>query len=388
MRLQMILPRVDAAVISPPEVCPYEGCSSRHFRLHQCVEKRVRDLHVDEVRAHRYACLGCGRTFRVYPTGVDHHATSQRVRGLGVMLYLLGLSYGATSLVLEALDVYQAKSTVYLAVQEAAERVPGLRRGGFLTGIRTPALGADVTSVKCQGKWLQLGLMVDSIQGMVLSIEALPAEDAQALEAWIRPVADLVGADLLVTDDADALKRVADALALSHQVCTNHVRRNTEALVEELRAQLREDGEGSLEAIGVRANQAEADLSQLREWMATRRREQVTDLQEMHLRYAHAPAPRAGERATFAYRMRQLTLDRWELWPRLTTYRVWRGSGGERVDGTNNASERAIGWWLKERYRTMRGYKRVRSALNVSSLLAYCGNALDRGGVDLSDLVA
>jgi len=94
--------------------------------------------------------------------------------------------------------------------------------------------------------------------------------------------------------------------------------------------------------------------------------------------------------------MRLLTLDRWELWPRLTTelwprlttYRWWRGSAGERVDGTNNACERAIGWWIKERYRTMRGYKRVQSALNVSRLIAYCGNALDRGGVDLAELIA
>ena len=388
MRLQMILPRVDPSVIRLPEVCPYEGCTSRRFRLHQRVAKPVRDLHVDEVRAQRYACLGCGRTFRVYPAGVDHHATSQRVRGLGVMLYLLGLSYGATSLALEALDVYQAKSTVYLAVQAAAERVPGLRQGAFLTGIRTPALGADITSVKCKGAWLHLGLMVDDIRGIVLTIDELKAEDAQTLTAWIRPVAQVVGAELLVTDDADAFKPVADELAIPHQVCTNHVRGNTEALVEELLAGLQEDADGSLAAIGVSASQAEADLRQMGEWLLTRRPEQVADLKEMHLRYAPAAAPRPGERATFAYRMRLLTLDRWELWPRLTTYRWWQGSAGVRVGGTNNACERAIGWWIKERYRTMRGYKRVQSALNVSRLIAYCGNRLDRGGVDLAELVA
>jgi hypothetical protein len=32
--------------------------------------------------------------------------TSQRAKGLGVMLYLLGLSYGVVSLALEALGVY------------------------------------------------------------------------------------------------------------------------------------------------------------------------------------------------------------------------------------------------------------------------------------------
>jgi hypothetical protein len=37
------------------------------------------------------------------------------------------------------------------------------------------------------------------------------------------------------------------------------------------------------------------------------------------------------------------------LWSRLTRYRKWRGSNDEQLDGTNNACERAIGWWIKER---------------------------------------
>jgi transposase-like protein len=45
------------------------------------------------VPAHRYRCLRCKRTFRVYPQGVTHAQTSQRVKGLAVLLYLLGLSY-------------------------------------------------------------------------------------------------------------------------------------------------------------------------------------------------------------------------------------------------------------------------------------------------------
>jgi len=36
----------------------------------------------------------------------------------------------------------------------------------------------------------------------------------------------------------------------------------------------------------------------------------------------------------------------------------------------------------------MRGYKRVESAVNVSRLLAWCGNHLDRGGADLALLLA
>jgi len=56
--------------------------------------------------------------------------------------------------------------------------------------------------------------------------------------------------------------------------------------------------------------------------------------------------------------MRNLFMDRWNLWPRLTFYRNWKDEdGNEMIDGTNNHCERAIGWWIKERYRSMRGYK-------------------------------
>jgi hypothetical protein len=94
---------------------------------------------------------------------------------LGVLLYLLGLSYGAVSLALDALGVYMCKTSVYEAVQAVAEKVPGLKRQAVFGGLRTPALGSDVTSVKCKGEWLHLGLTVDDTTGLVLSIDELSA---------------------------------------------------------------------------------------------------------------------------------------------------------------------------------------------------------------------
>ena len=94
MRLKLILPQVVPTELEPPLLCPYEGC---------------------------------GRTSRVYPKGVTKAQMSLRVKGLGVLLYLLGLSYGAVSLALDALGVYMCKSRVYDAVRAAAQRVPGLK---------------------------------------------------------------------------------------------------------------------------------------------------------------------------------------------------------------------------------------------------------------------
>jgi hypothetical protein len=111
-------------------------------------------------------------------------------------------------------------------------------------------------------------------------------------------------------------------------------------------------------------------------------------VQALYERYASASPSKKGKPASIAYRMRNLFLDRWNLWPRLTFYRTWKDSDGLPIlDGTNNADERAIGWWVKERYRTMRGYKREQSALNVSRLIAYCGNHLT-AGLDLATLMS
>ena len=73
------------------------------------------------------------------------------------MLYLLGLSYGAVSLALEALGTFLSKSSVYEAVQRyrtGAERVPGMKRREVFAGQKTAALGSDVTSVEVKGEWL------------------------------------------------------------------------------------------------------------------------------------------------------------------------------------------------------------------------------------------
>jgi len=388
MRLRLLLPRVEPSEMTAPTLCPYEGCEGRHFRFHQAVPKALRDTVYPEVRAQRYACLRCKKTFRVYPTGVTEQQTSQRVQGLAVMLYLLGLSYGAVSLALEALGVYLCKSRVYDVVQAAAERVPGLKREAVFEGLRTPAVGGDITSVKCNGRWLPLGLTVDDTTGLVLTIDELSGEDAETLTAWLEPIATAVGAELLVSDDADAFKIVAEELALEQQVCKSHVGRNTDTLIENWLPLAAQDADGSLGVIGVAPEQAVADLARLGELIHSRQPDEEDELRTFHLRYLQAAPPRKGEQASLAYRLRLLFLDRWNLWPLLTRYRTWQGPQGETIDGTNNGAERAIGWWIKERYRTMRGYKRSQSAVNISRLLAWAGNHLKTGGADLALLIA
>ena len=73
----------------------------------------------------------------------------------------------------------------------------------------------------------------------------------------------------------------------------------------------------------------------------------------------------------YRYRMRLLTLDWSENGARLALYQSWRGEHNEKLDGTNHAKKQVIGQCVKERYRTIRGYKRNNSILNVSSLIGW-----------------
>ena len=388
MRLKLLLPDVEPKKFDVPKECPHPGCHGMRFYARQEVGKRVVDVRHQEVTAWRYECLKCGRTFRVYPQGVGSQQISKRVIGMAIMLYLLGLSYGAVEIVLASLMVGIGKSSVYRAVQAVAEKVPGMKRKQLLEGYKTKAIGADVTSVRCNGEWLPIGIVVDATNGLVLSIDELPGEDAEQLKAWLEPIMEAVDADVLVSDDADGFKKVADETGRSHQVCKSHVVRNTEALVAELSGILQAGQDQSLEAIGVSIQQALEDLKRLKELIHSRQPAEQTELETLCLRYAQARKPGKGKKHDVAYRLRNLFLDRWNLWPRLTFYRTWKNEYGCVIlDGTNNDCERSIGWWIKERYRSMHGYKRTESALNVSRLTAFAGNSLSRG-LRLADLIA
>jgi hypothetical protein len=244
--------------------------------------------------------------------------------------------------------------------------------------------------VRCAGQWLTVGISVDAVAGTVLSLDLLPNGETATLAAWVQDLATVLGAEVLVSDDADGFKSAADAAGLLQQVCTAHVRRNTAAWVEAISPALATDADGSLATIGVPPAQALADCQDLLRLMTERHPtpDATATLTTIHRRYLGATPPAKGEAMSLAYRLRLFRLDRGNRWGRLTRYRTWDGPDGEMLDGTTTACERAIGWWIKERYRSLRGYKRPRSVLHVSRLIAAMGNALNSSGFALAEIIA
>lgn len=378
MHLSVRLPKVLPDQIQSPRRCPLKPdnkrCKGRHFKLHQVVcRKPLRDTKYSEVIAHRYRCLKCHGSFRVYPQGVSNDQLSQRLQALSVLLYILGLSYQGVADLLESLEHPIAKGTAYNNVQAAGQQVKRLRkaREKALAG-KVKVLGADLTHVKCAGKDTLVAVATAVLTGEPLAFEILEAETAFRIEHWLKDFAHVLGAEILVTDDADGLKTVADHLGLKHQICRAHVNRNVHDLIAALGTKALEHPQPvPWELTGLTVDQFLEDLDTVEWIIKSMPANGQAQLQALAARYQGAPPPAIGKKATMWYRMRLLTLDWSENWARLALYQAWRGEQNETLDGTNNASEQVIGQCVKERYRTMRGYKRRASVLNVSHLIGW-----------------
>jgi transposase-like protein len=394
MHLSVRLPQVVPDSIQTPVTCPWRvgkrpsrPCSGRHFKLHQVqCDKPLRDLRHQRVQSHRYRCLSCQRTFRVYPCGVSAAQQSSNLKALSVLLYVLGLSYLGVSDLLNALGQPVSKSTVYNNVQAAGARAIELRAQWLNQhGASIKILGIDCTHVKRLGEDTIVAVASAILTGEALSIEVLADESAESLTHWAQTLATSLQAEVLVTDDADAMKTVADTLGLDHQVCRAHVNRNVHDLIASLGTKALEHPDRVPGKSGLSVPQFLDDLQQLEEVIKGLPHDGQQQLDLLATRYQTAPPPLSGHKASMWYRMRMLTLDWSENWSRLTRFQSWRGTHDETMDGTNNVTEQVIGQRVKERYRSMRGYKRKASILNVSGLIGWLG--MQPAGYDLGAVV-
>jgi len=382
MRIQVRLPKVEPEEYEKPTQCPYAGCNGRSFKRHglQGEKKPLRDPQYPEVLAYRYTCLTCGQTHRVYPRGVGNDQQSDGLKAMSVLLYVLGLSYGAVQDFLDALGVSIAKTTVYENVQAAGVVSRWLQRRDLMRGEVRKVIGSDGTYVKVKGEMVAIQIVVDNRNSELLGLEIISSENIPEVTKLVRRVAKRVQAEVLVSDDLDTYKEVADQEELDHQICRSHVKRNVDALAAELEERL-EAGEAPPVGTTLSADGALQDLETLRRLVRERPADGEEQLAELAEQYQEVPAPKVGERHTVWYRLRMLITRLWDRWYRLTL-----DQRRKDLDGTNNSAERMIGWWCKERYRTMRGYKRTKSIRNVVTLTARMG--VRSGSYDMAELYA
>jgi len=281
---------------------------------------------------------------------------------LAILMYGLGLSCSAASHLLGALGAEVSKVTVWRDAQEAGEALRRKRPAG-----RVLVLGADETIFKVKGREVVVGFVVDGQSGRTLGFEVLfRGGDGEAFKEWLEPYAKELGAEVLVSDDNDSYSVATAELGLSHQLCIAHVRK----YLKRRSKSILEQAEGEWGNQDERYEKLEEDLQRLGGLLEELAEEGGKRIGRMHREYLWAQPPRRKrekegeakkeEKATAGYRMRMLTLELWQKWPKILLH-LRRPELG--LDGTNNASERSIGR-SKVRYKAMRGYKSVEGMSN------------------------
>lgn len=224
MQVTVHIRPVDSELYELPEECPHPNCQGTTFKLHQeCSAKLVRDPCHQRVTARRYRCLRCKRTFRVYPRGLSQAQQTDALKAFSVLLYLLGLSYEAVSLTLEALELllhkplYLSKSTVYRNVQAFGQEARRRRQAWLQQGHTVYVVGANVNRVQHQRVSVVVAVAVDDLTGVELSITIRDGETAETQLALLRELTELVGAEMSVSDDADVPEKPAPTSRDSHR---------------------------------------------------------------------------------------------------------------------------------------------------------------------------
>lgn len=337
------LPDVKQKTEERPRQCPY--CQGATFQRWGQVYKPVKDIWARTVKVYRYRCCHCHRTFRHYPKGSTRADQTERLRMLAVVLWTLGLSYRASSLILSGLKVLVSFMTIWRDVQEAAGK---LKKRNQWKPVRI--LGLDGANVLGWGEKQPVLVAVDVGTGEPLTVGYINEHDPQAVRRWLAPLVQRHGITVIVTDDLFSYKVVAENLQLGQQICQFHVRRWVGKALKELQETIPKEWRWVVEEIRQLLDVLPPDGGKI-----------------LYALWKQLPGRRSRPTQTRSAleQLRDLLLRLSEDWHRYCTFQA-----EPQVPWTNNATERSIGR-MKMRARTVRGYKSW-SGMESGLLMAGC----------------
>lgn len=323
------LPEVKRKTEIRPQKCP--RCQGETFQRWGNTKKRVKDNRKRTVTVYRYRCCHCRRTFRNYPQGVDRATQTLRMRKLAVILWVLGLSLRGVCVALSAFGVQLSHMSVWRDIQEHAELT---RKRLSRQTVRV--LGVDGLYPLGWGKKQPVIVAVDLGTGRPVMVGQVDEANPQAVRRFLEPLVKDLGVSVIVSDDLNSYRKVAEKLGVEHQICQFHVRRWVGRALRELQETIPEEWLWVLEEI----RQLLAELPE----HGSRR------LFELWKQIPERRTGQSGERSPLE-QLRNLLIRLSEHW---SSYRVF--DWDRDVPWTNNATEQAIGF-MKMRARTVRGYK-------------------------------
>lgn len=323
------LPNVKRKTEERPRKCPY--CSGTTFQRWGQVNKPVKDVRVRNVKVYRYRCCHCWRTFRHYPQGNTSADQTDRLRLFATLLWTLGLSHRASSLILSGLKVRVSFMTIWRDVQVVwGER----KKRNSWKPVRV--LGLDGAYVLGWGEKQPVLVAVDLGTGEPITVGYVNEYDPHAVVRWLRPLVQQHGISVIVTDDLTSYKVVTEKLQLGHQICQFHVRRWVGRALKDLQETIPKEWLWVMEEVRELLDVLHPEGSQ-----------------RLHALWKQLPgrSSRPDQARSAMEQLRDLLLRLSRDWHSYCTFQ-----SEPEVPWTNNATERAIGR-MKMRARTVRGYK-------------------------------
>jgi len=299
-------------------------------------ERAISDIRTSTVAQQRQHCPFCGTTWTVRASGVGPGRTrSDRLRAMGVFLYMLGLSYRATATFICSLQWKGSKSAIERDVAEAGQHAQTLHREA--PPVRVRVLGVDGTGAKMAAVNAGMLFFVDVERQRLVCVEPLRETDTLKVRRHVQRVMARVGAEQLRTDELSVYEHTVAPEA--HTICLAHWLKSKCKRASHLARRLR--GEGMLY-------------------------ESQTMLELMVLLHRHWRSPQVPQEIERLVRRfincRQgLLCKANQLLQHIE--RTWSSVSRDPLDPTNNATERLIGLTYKIRAKTMRGFKSRDKAL-------------------------
>jgi transposase-like protein len=323
------LPDVKRKTETRPQKCRY--CSGETFQRWGQVTKPVKDYRLGWVQVYRYRCCSCHRTFRCYPEGVDRADQTERLRKYAAILWVLGMSLRSVCLALSPFNVGLSHMTVWRDLQEQGKL---LKKRREWQGVRV--LGVDGAYPLMKGKKEPTIIAIDLGSGQPVAVGKLDEANPEAVKRFLEPLIQRLQVGVIVTDDLNSYRKVAEKLGVEQQVCQFHVRRWVGLALHELKHSLPEEWLWVLDEI-------KKLLAELPPGGSKR-------LFELWKLIPEKRMGQTGERTPLE-QLRYILIRMSEHW---ASYRVFDWQ--KDVPWTNNGTEQAIGR-MKMRARTVRGYK-------------------------------
>jgi transposase-like protein len=315
--------------------CPH--CGRVGGQIHSRLSgRRISDTKVEQVFQQRLRCAFCGTTWTLHSQGVGPgRQRSDRLIGMGVLLYMLGLSYRAVERFLYAMQWKGSKSGVERDIARAGQKARALHQQA--PAMRVRILGVDGTGAKMAGQNTGMLFFTDIEAQQLVCVEPVNETDTKAVRKHVQRVMVLVGAEQLRTDELSVYKHVLDEE--DHKICLAHWLKSKCKRAADLARQFCAEGM-------LYESETMLELKRL-----------------LHEKWSLPEVPQEIERLV----RRFINCRRGLLWKanQLLQHieRSWHSVSRDPADPTNNVTERIIGLDYKIRTKTMRGFKSWDKAL-------------------------